>query len=64
MKNLLTYLILLIAAAGCGNDVMSQHKQGSPLFIDLSSDLVILQQYIITKNKEALKIDGLANERA
>ena len=50
--------LLSLIIFSCG----TKRLQETPLFIDLSSDIVSLKHYIITKNNEKIIIDGLANE--
>ncbi len=57
MKQILSLFIVLVLLS-CGN---KGHRE-SPLFIDLTSDIVIPKHYIITKSNEQIVIDGIANE--
>ena len=55
MKNFFSILVILI--------FFSCNKENKiPLSIDVTQDIVAPKQYIVTKIKETLVIDGLANE--
>jgi hypothetical protein len=57
MKGILPTLIVLLVIS-CDN----KEDQESPLFIDLSHDIVTPKQYIVTKTGEQMIIDGRGNE--
>ena len=57
MRQILSILIFFVTLS-CTNNKYRE----PPLFIDLSSDIVVPKHYVVTKNAEQIVIDGIANE--